>query len=178
MIDPVTSWREIRSVLEASTDLAANQVELAWVTRYPLPKKIMVDWVKKLLAKRKSMMANDNKIWCSPISTRNPWTNAIVERVPQPIGNIIPTFSIHQMDLDNKNSCERILSSNMLVIRSLLYTTTQYTLSQLVFSMDAILNINQEAKFQLVIQCKQVLINKGKIAIGHLICTALETKSH
>ena len=40
----------------------------------------------------------------------------------------------------------------------MVYTTTP---SQLVFGRDAILNINQEANWQLIKQCKQALIKKG-----------------
>ena len=38
-----TGWIEIHSVPEARAGLVANQVELAWLTRYPLPNKIKVD---------------------------------------------------------------------------------------------------------------------------------------
>ena len=37
LIDPAKSWIEICSVLEIRTDIVANQVESAWLTRYPLP---------------------------------------------------------------------------------------------------------------------------------------------
>ena len=40
MIDPATSWIEIRFVPEARADLVADQVGLAWLIRYPLPYKI------------------------------------------------------------------------------------------------------------------------------------------
>ena len=43
MIDLATGRTDIRSVPEARADLVANQVELAWLTRYCLPNKIMVD---------------------------------------------------------------------------------------------------------------------------------------
>ena len=91
------------------------------------------------------MMENDYGILCSPISVRNPQAHAIVERVHQTIGNIIRTFNIQEMDLDNENPWEGILSSTMFAIRSTVHTTTQHTPSQLVFGRDAILNINQEA---------------------------------
>ena len=58
-IDPATGWIEIHSVPEVRADLVANQVELAWLTRYPLPNEITVDRGKELLAKFKTMMAND-----------------------------------------------------------------------------------------------------------------------
>ena len=48
-------------------------------------------------------MANDYIIPFNSISVRNAQANKIVERVHQTIGNIILTFKIQQMDLDNEN---------------------------------------------------------------------------
>ena len=53
MIDPSICWIEIRSVPEARADLVTNQVELAWLTRYPLPNQITVDRGKEFLAELK-----------------------------------------------------------------------------------------------------------------------------
>ena len=39
MEDPVIGWIEIRSVPESIADSVTNQVESAWLTRYPLPNK-------------------------------------------------------------------------------------------------------------------------------------------
>ena len=80
MIDPATSWIEIRSVPEARVDLVANQVELAWLTTYPLPNKIIIDRGKDILADIKTMMANDYGIQCNSISARSTQANAIDER--------------------------------------------------------------------------------------------------
>ena len=84
-----------------------------------------------------------------------------MERVHQTICNIIRTFKIQEIDLDNENLWEGILSSTIFAIRSTVHTTTQYTPSQLVFGRDAILNINQEANWQSIKQRKLALINKG-----------------
>ena len=65
------------------------------------------------------------------------------------------------MDLDNENPWEGILSSTIFAIQYKVHTTTQHTPSQLVFGKDAILNINQEANWQLIKQHRQVLISKG-----------------
>ena len=110
MIDQATNWIEIRSVLETRADLVANQVELAWLTRYFLPNKIMVDRGKEVLDKFKTMMANDYGIPCDSISVRDLHVNTIVERVHQTIGNIIHTFKIQQMDLDNENPWENFFN--------------------------------------------------------------------
>ena len=56
---------------------------------------------------------------------------AIVEWVHQTIGNFIRTFKIQQMDLDNENTWEGILSSTMFSKRSTVHTTTQHTPSQI-----------------------------------------------
>ena len=107
------------------------------------------------------MMTNDYRIKCSPISKRYSQVNTNVERVHQTHGNIIHIFTIQYIDLDNESHWEGILSSTMFAIRSTVHTTTHPTLSQLVFGRDAILNINQEKNWQLSIQLKVVLINKG-----------------
>ena len=91
------------------------------------------------------MMANDYGIPCNSISIRIPQANAIVERVHQTIGNIISTFKIQKMDIENEKPWEGILSSTMFPIQSTMHTTTQHTPSQLVFGQDEILNISQEA---------------------------------
>ena len=92
MIDPATGLIEICFAPEARVDLVANELELTWLARYPLPNKIttdrgkellaeftMVDRGKELLAAFKTMMANDYEIQCYSISVRNPQANALVE---------------------------------------------------------------------------------------------------
>ena len=93
-------------------------------------------------------MANDLRILCNSVSVRNPQANKIEERVHQTIDNIIRTFLIEEMDLDNEILWVGILLSTMLAIRSMVYTTIQHTPSQLVFGRDTILNINQKANWQ------------------------------
>ena len=110
----------------------------------------MVDRGKEALAEFTTMMANDYEMPCNIISVRNPQANAIVERLQQTIGNIICTFNIQEMDSDNENPWEGILSSTMFITRSMVYTTTKHTSSQVVFGRDAILNINQEANWQFI----------------------------
>ena len=79
---------------EARADLVANQIEMIWLTRYPLPNKITLDTDKELLAEFKTMIANYYGISWNTISVRNLQANAIAERVHQTIGNIIRTFII------------------------------------------------------------------------------------
>ena len=72
MIDPAIGWIEIRSVSEPSADLVANQVELAWLTRYLLPNKNIVFRGREVLAEFKTIMPNDYGTPSSPTSVGNP----------------------------------------------------------------------------------------------------------
>ena len=134
MINPATGWIEIRTVPSARADLVANQVELAWLTRYPLPNKVIVDRGNEFLAEFREMIINDYGITVKPITSRNPQANAILERVQQTIGNILRTFKVQNMVMDG------ILASTMFNLRATVHTTTQYTLAQSIFGRDSIIN--------------------------------------
>ena len=56
MIDLATAWIEIRMVPSACTYLVSNIVELSWLTRYPLPSKVIVDRGNEFLAGFKTMI--------------------------------------------------------------------------------------------------------------------------
>ena len=107
------------------------------------------------------MMSNDYSIKVRPITTHNPQANAILERVHQTIGNIIHTFEIQGMVLDDNNPWDGVLAATMFALRATVHTTTQYTPAQLVFGRDSILNTRHEADWQLIKTRKQNLINKG-----------------
>ena len=81
MIDPAIGWKEIRCVPEIRADLVGNKVELAWLTRNPLPNTIIIDRGKELSAELKIMMTNDYGIPCNSLSVRTPQANAIIGRV-------------------------------------------------------------------------------------------------
>ena len=123
VIAPLISWTEIYSVPEARADLIVNQVELAWLNRFPSPIKIIVDRGKDLLAEIKFIMANDYGIPYYSIGARNLQANAIMERVHQIIGNITRTFDIQDMDIQDENTLEGVLSSIMFALPSKVSST-------------------------------------------------------
>ena len=81
------------------------------------------------------------------ITSRNPQANSILERVHQTIGNIIRTFKVQDMVLDDENPWDGILASTMFALREMVHTTTQYIPAQLVFGQDSILNTRHEANW-------------------------------
>ena len=107
LIEPAMIWIEIFTVPSACTDLISNQVELAWLTCYPLHSKIIISKVivdrgNKYLAKSREMITNDYSIKKRLITSRNPQEHAILERVHQTIGNILCAFKVQDMVLDDK----------------------------------------------------------------------------
>ena len=56
MIDLATGWIEIRTATSARADLISNQVEVAWLTRHPLPSKVIVDRGNEFLAKFREIL--------------------------------------------------------------------------------------------------------------------------
>ena len=161
MIDPVKGWIEIGSVPSARADLVANQLELAWLTYYPLPNKIIVDRGNEFLAEFREMITNDYSITVKPITSRNPQTNAILERVHQTIGNILRAFKLQNMVLDDKNPWDSLLASTMFALRPAVHTTTQNTPAQLIFGRDSIINQQNDVDWEVIRKRKQNLINKG-----------------
>ena len=76
----------------STTNPVFNQVELAWLTCYPLSSKVIVNRGNKFLAELREMIVNDYGIKIIPISSWNPQAKAILGRVHQTIGNVLRTF--------------------------------------------------------------------------------------
>ena len=106
-------------------------------------------------------MVKDYGIIVKPITAHNPYTIPILECVHQTIGNIIRTFRVQKMVLDDDNPWDGILSATMFALRATVHTTSQYTPTQLVFGRDSVLNVRHEANWKLIKERKQKLINRG-----------------
>ena len=92
------------------------------------------------------MCQNDYGLKRKPITTRNPESNAIIERIHQAIGNIIRTFDVS--NIVNKDPWSGILSATMFVVRATYHTTLQLPPMQLLFGRYAILNKNHVADWE------------------------------
>ena len=147
MIDPATGWIKICTVPSTRADLVSNIVELAWLTRYPLPSKVIVDRGYNFLAKFKTMIQADYSITVKPFTSRNPQANSILEMIHQTICNIIHTFKVQDMVIDDENPWDGIIASTMFALCARVHTTMQHTPAQLVFARDLILNTRHKANW-------------------------------
>ena len=92
------------------------------------------------------MCLNDYGLKRKPTTTRNPQSNAIIERIHQTIGNIIRTFDVS--NIVNNDLWSGILAATMFDVHRTYHTTLQASPMQLVFGRDAILNIKHVANWE------------------------------
>ena len=111
------------------------------------------------MAEFSEMCQNDDGLKSKPITTRNPQSNAIIERIHQTIGNIIRTFDVS--NIVNNDPWSGILAVTMFAVRATYHTTLQASPMQLVFGQDAILNIKHDADWEHIRQRKQLRINSN-----------------
>ena len=161
MIDPATGWFEMRKINDKQSYTVAQQVELAWLTRYPWPDEIIYDRGTEFLGDFAQMIKEDYPtIQQTPITTRNPQANGILERAHATLSNIIKTMDL-ETDKQEDNPWDGILAATMFAMRSTFHTTLQATPAQLVFGRDSILNIQCEANWNLIKARKQAMIRKN-----------------
>jgi hypothetical protein len=159
MIDPATGWFEMREIPNKEAITVANLVETTWLTRYPWPNQIVFDRGKEFMGEFARMVENDYGIKRKPTTTRNPQANSIIERIHQTIGNMIRSFQIGQIEINEEDPWTGVLAATMFATRATYHTTTQATPAQLVFGRDAILNIKFDANWRLIRERKQRAIN-------------------
>ncbi len=159
MIDPATGWFEMREIPNKEAITVANLVEQTWLTRYPWPNQIVFDRGKEFMGEFARMVENDYGIKRKPTTTRNPQANSIIERIHQTIGNMIRSFQIGQIEINEEDPWTGVLAATMFATRATYHTTTQATPAQLVFGRDAILNIKFDANWRLIRERKQRVIN-------------------
>ena len=113
------------------------------------------------MAEFAKMCHNDYGLKSKPITTRKPQSNAIIKRIHQTLGNIIRTFDVS--NIVNNNPWSGILAATMFAVRATYHTTLQASLIQLVFGLDAILNIKHVANWEHIRQRKQLRINHNNM---------------
>ena len=78
----------------------------------------------------------------------------------QTIGNILRTFKVQNMVLDEENPWDG--ASIMFDLRATVHTTTQYSPAKLIFEHNSIINQSHDVNWKTIRKRKHGLINKGK----------------
>jgi hypothetical protein len=69
MIDPATSWFEIKPITNKNAITVAEVVETTWLTRYPRPSQITYDRGSEFLAEFATMIVQDYGIIKKPLTS-------------------------------------------------------------------------------------------------------------
>ena len=139
----------------------ADITEKTWFTRYPLPQRIVFDRGTEFKAEISKMCHNEYGLKRKPITTSNPQSNAIIERIHQTIGNIIHKFDVS--NIVNNDPWSGILAATMFAVRATYHTTLQASMMQLVFGQYAILNIKHVADWEHIWKRKQLRTNQNNM---------------
>ena len=161
MIDPATGWFEMKQTKTKQADEVANHIETQWLSRYPWPQQITFDAGPEFKAEFQKLIKEEYDIDAKPSSKRNPQANAVLERVHGTIGNMMRTFEVDNIDLDEEDPFIGMISAICFAVRSTYHTTLQATPGQLVFGRDMIFHIETVADWQHIHNRKQALINKN-----------------
>ena len=160
MIDPATSWFEMKQIKNKTAFEVATAVEQTWLTRYPWPRTLTYDRGTEFMAEFSKMIKDDYGIKRRPTTSKNPQANAILERIHQVIGNMIKTFEVYNReDLDQEDPWSGMLITIMFGLRSTFYSTLKATPMQLVYGRDAILPIFHQADWKYIKDTKQKMID-------------------
>ena len=98
------------------------------------------------MAEFSKMCQNSYGLKRKPITTSNPQSNLIIEQIHQTIGNIIRTFDLS--NIVNNNPWSGILAATMFAVRAIYHTTLRASPMQVVFGIDAILDIKHVADWE------------------------------
>ena len=160
MIDPATNWFEIVQIDDKSSMETANELEITWLNRYPLPTEVICDRGREFMGNVTSMLRDDYNVKRKPITTRNPQANSIVERVHKTVHNHLRTKQMHEeQDFDVlRDNFAGILSAVTKAVNSTVHTTLNATPTQLVFGRDAFLPVTFQADWTYIADRKQHLI--------------------
>ena len=146
MINPATGWFEMSQIPNKTAAKISDTTKKTWFTRYPLPQWILFDRGIKFMAEFSKMCQNAYGPKSKTITTRNPQSNAIIERIHKTMKNIIRTFDVS--NIVNNDPWSGILSATMFDVCATYHTTLQESPIQLVFGRDSILNITHVADWE------------------------------
>ena len=159
MIDPATGFFEIVEISEKSADVIANWLEIQWLARYPWPTEITMDRGTEFAAEVSELLKSEYGIMKKIITTRNPQSNAIVERCHKTLHNMIRSAQIKdKTGLDQHFGFKGVLAACRKAMNSTVHTTSRATPTQLVFGRDAMLNATFQADWEFIKERKQRLI--------------------
>jgi hypothetical protein len=159
MIDPATSWFEIKEIPNKTAETVALLVDREWFCRYPRPTYCTFDQGGEFTGHEFQELLHSYGITPRPASSRNPQANSVLERVHLTLHNLLRTFELQQQTLDPMDPWSGFLAATAYAIRSTYHTTLQATPAELVFGRDMLFNREFQPNWEEIRRRKQQLID-------------------
>ena len=178
MIDPATSWFEMREipvltvtnpktneekiVFEKTSSRISQIINSSWLSRYPRPKNVVYDNGSEFKLYFKALCDSYGLVR-KPTTIKNPQANAINERIHQVIGNMLRTSGIEGSDLDENNPFENFLTNAAWAIRSTHHSTLGCSPGAAIFGRDMMFNLPHAADWSKIGKTRQKLAKRDNI---------------
>jgi len=159
IIDVFTGWPEIIPIDTKTKPPIADLVEQEWFRGYPRPARVIFDHGGEIDNHVFHCLCIKWYICPAPITTKNPRTNAIVERIHRVLGDMlrVQLVKCHEKDGPIKD----LTSAAAYAMRATVHGVTKCTPSQLVFANDMILRTTVEANVELARQQREATISQN-----------------
>jgi transposase InsO family protein len=159
MIDPVTGWFEIAEIRDKSSYTVMDVLEQTWLTRYPKPTEIISDRGTEFMGEVRQSLQNDYGIAVVNSTTRNPQSNAMLERAHKTLHDLIAALDLRSKEhVDAHHGWKGILAAVAFAMRATVHSTAKATPMQLVFGRDAIFNVRFQADWHYLNARRQRMI--------------------
>lgn len=149
---------EITRIDNKESQYIAMKFENEWLSRYPKPTRVIFDNGGEFIGATFQSMLITNGIKPVPSTSKNPQSNAIIERMHKTIGAMI-RIHINETDINNiqeaNDLIDTILSSAAYGIRATAHTTMGISPAAIAFGRDMQLNIPIIADLNLLRQRRQ-----------------------
>lgn len=161
IMDPVTNWIEI---VDIDHDKTSENIALAfdrqWLSRYPRPSYCIFDKGSEFIGTDFQELLESFGIKKKPITTKNPQSNAIIERMHQTLGDMLRIYDLDKAMFDDKDPWAGYIASISWALRATVHATLQASPAQLVFGRDMILPLSFQANWEELRAQRQQRINK------------------
>jgi hypothetical protein len=155
MIDPATSYFDITQIENVTAETTALAFDRTWLSRFPRPFRCLHDSGNEFVGKEFQQLLTSYGIKDVCAATRNPQTNAILERMHAVLTNSLRTFKLDEQVLDVNNPWEGFLAATRFAINSTYHTVNEATPGQLVFGRDMIMPTVFQVNWPKILQRRQ-----------------------
>ena len=110
MIDPASSWFNMAEINTKHAGVIWNKLEQTWLSKFPWLTQVIIDQGTEFMDTLTTMLKQDYRITCKPITAHNSQANSILKQAHQTISNILRMFQVNNSKLKLEDLWKGILS--------------------------------------------------------------------